>query len=180
MPQLLNCSSQLFFLLYLILFSSYFIFCDLQRGKTCWPMVQSHSDPAVIRVTDVLLFSCPVTWVGRSAALGAESYQYVQTLPWPGELHCLPFHDNFLQCSQLKFEHILEGVLELHLSLCLLSLWPGSLPGSHREGCSLQSMNIYPVHPCFSELWGALLSARTPLRKLGILEMEGRTMNPLK
>lgn len=61
MPQL-DCSSQPFFLLYLILFSSHFIFCDLQREKTrkaSWPMVYSHSDPAPIRVTDVLLFSCP-------------------------------------------------------------------------------------------------------------------------
>lgn len=81
-------------------------------------MVYSHSDPAVIRVT---MFSCsPAQWCAQAGQQhwGQRAAGMWQTLPWLGELHFLPFHDNFLQRSQLKFEHILEGVLELHHSLC--------------------------------------------------------------
>lgn len=80
MPQLLTCSSQLFFLLY---FTS--SPCDLQRGKkprkTSWPMVYGHSETAVMGVTPSACalaiadgtFSLPPAVAGPAGSiLGAE------------------------------------------------------------------------------------------------------------
>lgn len=186
MPQLLTCSSQLLFLLYFISLP-----CDLRRGKktrkTSWLMVYGHSETAVIGVTlstcafaiaDRMFSFPPATTVQASGMLGAESCL--------GAAGPAPTGRTALFALSRYFSAILTVDIWTYFGGCvaaapkpvptgLLSLWPVSLPGSQAGGCSLYSANTCPVHPRFSYLWGALLSVRIPMSKLGsVLETGGR------
>lgn len=139
MPQLLNCFFQPFFLLYLILFSSYLIFCDLQRGKKrkpSWPMVHSHSDPAVFRVTDVLLLSCPVVWAGRPAALGAESYQDVADPIFTGRMTLFPLSWSFSAMLTVEIWTYSGG----YVGAVPTGLWPVTWEPPWKPGWGLLSL----------------------------------------
>lgn len=71
MPQL-DCSSQPFFLLYLILFSSHFIFCDLQRKKTEKHLGQWFTAILIQHPSGSLMFSCSPAQSRQASSTGGR------------------------------------------------------------------------------------------------------------
>jgi len=127
-----------------------------KNRKTSWPMVYGHSETAVIGVTLSTcafaiadrMFSCPPTvTVQASSTLSAESCLGVAGTALTGRAALFgPCFCVFLQRSQLTFEHILEGVLQPHLSLCpqpgCLSHLGASLGARLRAALPIQRIRV--------------------------------------
>lgn len=184
-PQLHNCFFQTFLLLYLILFSSFFIFWDLQKEKKHKNILASGSQP--FWSSSHQGHQCPsalllVVWAGKPAALGAENYQDVADPIFTGRTALFALSWSFSAMLTVEI-WIYSGGCVGPVPTGLLSLCLGASLEA-RVRAALSSQWIYAQ--CILALVTREVLCSVPGLLWAIwkmcwwLETEGRTVNPLK